>query len=56
MEGQGGGDFEPYGYLDIARRVGAERTLPKPFKREDIIEAVNDMLSGEEKGLSSGKS
>ncbi|MBN1892995.1 response regulator [bacterium] len=45
----GGGDFEPYGYLDIARRVGAGRTLPKPFKREEIIEAVNDVLTrGEE--------
>jgi len=44
----GGGDFEPYGYLDIAKRVGAERTLPKPFKREEIIEAVNDVLSREE--------
>lgn len=42
----GGGDFEPYGYLDIAIRVGADRTLPKPFSREELLEAVNDMLSG----------
>lgn len=40
----GGGDFEPYGYLDIARRVGAARTLPKPFSMEEMIEAVNDVL------------
>jgi CheY-like chemotaxis protein len=43
----GGGDFEPYGYLDIARRVGADRTLPKPFSREELIEAVNDALARE---------
>ena len=41
----GGGDFEPYGYLDIAIRVGADRTLPKPFSREELLEAVNDVLS-----------
>jgi DNA-binding NtrC family response regulator len=52
----GGGDFEPYGYLDIARRVGAERTLPKPFKREDIIEAVSDVLSREENRKEEGPS
>jgi DNA-binding NtrC family response regulator len=43
----GGGDFEPYGYLDIAIRVGARRTLPKPFSREELLEAVNDALSRE---------
>jgi DNA-binding response OmpR family regulator len=42
----GGGDFEPYGYLDIAIRVGADRTLPKPFSREELLETVNDVLSG----------
>jgi CheY-like chemotaxis protein len=41
----GGGDFEPYGYLDIAKRVGADRTIPKPFSREELMEAVNDCLS-----------
>ena len=41
----GGGDFEPYGYLDIAIRVGANRTLAKPFTREELLEAVNDALS-----------
>jgi DNA-binding response OmpR family regulator len=42
----GGGDFEPYGYLDIARRVGADRTLPKPFSRSELLEAVNAVLAG----------
>jgi DNA-binding response OmpR family regulator len=41
----GGGDFEPYGYLDIARRVGADRTIPKPFSRTELLEALNDVLS-----------
>jgi CheY-like chemotaxis protein len=40
----GGGSFEPYGYLDIAKRVGADRTIPKPFSREELMEAVNDCL------------
>ena len=41
----GGGDFEPYGYLDIAIRVGADRTLPKPFSRKELIETVNEALA-----------
>ena len=40
----GGGDFEPYGYLDIARRVGADRTIAKPFSAKEIMEVVNDVL------------
>jgi DNA-binding response OmpR family regulator len=42
----GGGDFEPYGYLDIAKRVGADRTIPKPFSLKEIMEVVNDVLYG----------
>jgi CheY-like chemotaxis protein len=40
----GGGEFEPYGYLDIARRVGADRTIAKPFSAKEIMEVVNDVL------------
>ena len=42
----GGGNYEPYGYLDIAKRVGAHRTLSKPFTREEIVDAVNDCIAG----------
>lgn len=49
----GGGDFEPYGYLDIARRVGADRTIAKPFSAREIMDLVNSVLS-EEKQENSG--
>lgn len=41
----GGGNYEPYGYLDIAKRVGACRTLSKPFSREEIVDAVNECIN-----------
>jgi len=40
----GGGDFEPYGYLDIARRVGADRTITKPFSAKEILNVMNELL------------
>ena len=40
----GGGSFQPYGYLDIAKRVGANRTLPKPFNRDELLQVVNELL------------
>lgn len=43
----GGGDFEPYGILDIAHRVGADRTIPKPFSRIELLEAVNAVLAAD---------
>jgi DNA-binding response OmpR family regulator len=51
----GGGDFEPYGILDIARRVGADRTIPKPFSRVELLEAVNDVLAAEPADDAGGK-
>jgi CheY-like chemotaxis protein len=41
----GGGGNEPYGYLDIARRVGADRTVAKPFSGEELTEIVNELLA-----------
>lgn len=40
----GGGSNEPYGYLDIAKRVGADRTLAKPFSSEELIEMIDQLL------------
>ena len=40
----GGGSFEPWGYLDIAKRVGAHHTIPKPFSPADILDAIKDLL------------
>ena len=32
-------------YLESARKAGADRTLTKPFSREDILEAISDLLN-----------
>src|SRR5262249_10790088 len=41
----GGGRHLPLSYLEIARHLGAEETLAKPFSHEEILEAI-DRLSG----------
>jgi len=43
----GGGSNEPYGYLDIAKRVGADRTVAKPFSSEELLEMINELLAEE---------
>jgi CheY-like chemotaxis protein len=50
----GGGNAAPLGYqpgaiatsayLQSARKAGADRTLTKPFDRQDILDAVSDLL------------
>ena len=40
----GGGKTGPDIYLNIAKKLGAEKTLVKPFKHEDLLEAVNSTL------------
>lgn len=40
----GGGRVEPDDYLGIAIRVGADRSLKKPFDIEVLVTAVNDLL------------
>ncbi len=42
----GGGRMDPREYLDIARRVGADRALMKPFDIRLLVETV-DALIGE---------
>jgi len=41
----GGGINDPQGYLEIAKCLGASRTLAKPFKHSDLIDAVQELLS-----------
>ena len=41
----GGGRFVTEDYLYIARKLGALHTLSKPFKRQDMLDAVADVLS-----------
>jgi DNA-binding NtrC family response regulator len=41
----GGGMIDPDSYLCLAEKMGATRTLTKPFQREEFLEIVNDLLS-----------
>ena len=41
----GGGRLDPNSYLDIACCLGADLTLAKPFTREELITAVNQLLA-----------
>jgi len=40
----GGGSIDPEDYLEIAKRVGADRSLFKPFDIELMVAAVDDLL------------
>ena len=40
----GGGRIGPKGYLEVAKHLGASRTLVKPFKHADLIDAVQELL------------
>lgn len=41
----GGGTNRPEDYLLIARGVGAHQVLKKPFKRAELLRAVEDLLN-----------
>lgn len=41
----GGGLNNPEGYLEVARKLGAQKTFEKPFERELLIEAVVELTS-----------
>jgi CheY-like chemotaxis protein len=45
----GGGYIHCTDYLQIARRLGANRTLAKPFTAQELIEAVTSLLVEEAK-------
>ena len=40
----GGGRFGPDDYLETATVFGANRTIPKPFSKNDILKAVQELL------------
>ncbi len=40
----GGGHVDPESYLTIAKKMGASRTLPKPFDLEELLAAVRELL------------
>jgi len=39
-----GGRLEPNQYLDLAKKLGAQVTLIKPFEREELLAAVHGLL------------
>jgi len=41
----GGGSVGPQGYLEMAKRLGASRTLEKPFKYSDFLDIVQELLN-----------
>jgi DNA-binding response OmpR family regulator len=45
----GGGRIDPNDYLLLAKKLGAQITLEKPFSRKDIINAVNELITSESK-------
>jgi CheY-like chemotaxis protein len=42
----GGGPLDRADVLDMAQRLGAQRTLPKPVERADLLAAVDGVLRG----------
>lgn len=42
----GGGRLELTDFLQAARKLGAAHTLKKPFRREQLLEAVDKSLAG----------
>lgn len=40
----GGGRINSQEYLELAQRLGAQRTFAKPFKTNEILSAVKDLL------------
>ena len=40
----GGGRFSPETYLEMAKKIGANRTLQKPFSRDLLLETVRELL------------
>ena len=41
----GGGRVDPTDYLPMAKQLGASKTLAKPFKSEEMLHAVADLLA-----------
>jgi len=41
----GGGRGANYDFLDAARKLGAARTLRKPFTRQELLDAVEECLA-----------
>ncbi len=40
----GGGRLQHTGYLEVAKRLGAAFTFEKPIRREDLLQAVKQLI------------
>lgn len=40
----GGGRLSAEGYLDMAKRLGADRIFQKPFSQSEMVKAVDELL------------
>lgn len=40
----GGGRSDPEEYLYLAKKLGAQRTIAKPFEKEDLLKAVRELV------------
>lgn len=40
----GGGKFGPNNYLPLAEKLGAKRTLQKPFMRDELLSTIMEVL------------
>ncbi|CAN7166681.1 response regulator [Brevundimonas sp. LjRoot202] len=47
----GGGLLGAASVLDLARRLGADAVLAKPFRADQVLEAVRKLLDGSDGGL-----
>jgi DNA-binding response OmpR family regulator len=42
----GGSRIGPYSYLMLAKQCGAERVFNKPLRKNELLEAIGEMLTG----------
>jgi len=40
----GGGRIGPHDYLNMAKKLGAERSFTKPFERKKLLKAIEELL------------
>jgi DNA-binding response OmpR family regulator len=47
----GGGQTGTMDFLQVAEKFGAQRTLQKPFSRQELLAVVRDLTQGGDKGM-----
>ena len=46
----GGGQLKLLNFLTVAEKLGAQHTLRKPFRRQELLDAVRTLLQGHDEG------